>query len=125
MGDLSKNFSRSEFACRCGCGFGTNVGDIDLGLVRALQTLRDMLNVPLKIRSGCRCASWNRAVGGVRNSQHLYGKAADVVSDYVSWERIAQVADRIPIFREGGLGRYPTKKFVHMDTRGYRARWTQ
>ena len=23
MGDLSENFSRSEFECKCGCGFAT------------------------------------------------------------------------------------------------------
>ena len=35
MGDLTKNFSRSEFACKCGCGFD----DIDLVLQSVILLL--------------------------------------------------------------------------------------
>jgi len=74
MGDLSRNFSRSEFACRC-CG----KADIDPRLVDALQELRDLANAPIRVSSGYRCSEHNRAVGGAKQSRHLRGHAADIV----------------------------------------------
>jgi len=74
MGDLTKNFSLSEFICRCGCCYD----DIELQLVKNLQVLRDRLMVPIYINSGCRCAKHNEAVRGNPNSQHLWGRAADI-----------------------------------------------
>lgn len=43
-----------------------------------LQPLRDWWGKPIEISSGFRCKVLNRAVGGVSNSQHMYGKAADL-----------------------------------------------
>lgn len=43
-----------------------------------LQPLRDHFRVPLTINSGYRCPALNRAVGGVANSQHMTGEAADI-----------------------------------------------
>lgn len=73
MGNLSKNFSRKEFTCQCGCGFD----NVDLRLVKTLQVIRDAAQHPIVIMSGCRCSSHNKAVGGVANSSHLKGLAAD------------------------------------------------
>jgi hypothetical protein len=36
---------------------------------------------PIKIGSGYRCPALNRAVGGVANSQHMKGQAADLCID--------------------------------------------
>lgn len=47
-------------------------------LSHKLQILRDAVNKPLYINSAFRSDAVNRAVGGVRNSLHLYGCAADV-----------------------------------------------
>lgn len=41
MGDLSKNFSRSELACKCGCGFGLGRNDLHIDLIAMLQRIRD------------------------------------------------------------------------------------
>ena len=43
-----------------------------------LEPLRRFANEPLHINSGFRCSALNMAVGGVSNSNHLYGFAADV-----------------------------------------------
>lgn len=43
-----------------------------------LQPLRDHLRQPIVINSGYRCSALNNAVGGVANSQHLTGEAADI-----------------------------------------------
>ena len=46
-----------------------------------LQPLRDAMGEPIKIGSGYRCTKLNKAVGGVTNSQHTKGQAADLCID--------------------------------------------
>lgn len=46
-------------------------------IVYCLQPVRDLLNKPMIISSGFRSPELNKLVGGVANSQHLEGKAAD------------------------------------------------
>lgn len=119
MGDLSRNFSRSEFACHDGCGFA----DPDPKLVAGLQQLRDIVNQPITIVSGCRCQAHNRAVGGEPHSQHLLGNAADIKIKGFLPRGIRQEALEIPVFKAGGIGIYDT--WVHVDVRGYVARWDE
>lgn len=78
MGDLTKNFSRSEFVCP-DC---RRLDVLDQQLVAVLQRLRDMVGRPLAVVSGYRCCAQNAAVGGIRFSQHLYGRAADIPRGY-------------------------------------------
>jgi len=75
MGDLTKNFSREEFACKCGCGFD----DISPDLVKRLQIIRHLFGKQMVISSGCRCESHNVCQGGSRASAHLNGMAADIL----------------------------------------------
>ena len=46
-----------------------------------LQPLRNWWGNEVKIGSGYRCQALNIAVGGVRNSQHMLGQAADLCID--------------------------------------------
>ena len=46
-----------------------------------LEPLREAMGEPIKIGSGFRCPQLNRAVGGVANSQHIKGQAADLCID--------------------------------------------
>lgn len=46
-----------------------------------LEPLRVAMGEPIKIGSGFRCQALNKAVGGVYNSQHLKGQAADLYID--------------------------------------------
>lgn len=111
MGDLSKNFSRYEFTCHCGCGFDR----VDLRLVRALQVLRDRIARPIHVLSGCRCQEHNRAVDGSPKSQHLHGRAADVMAVRIKPRDLAVIARGIEEFSRGGIGIYPWG--VHVDVR--------
>ena len=112
MGDLTKDFSRWEFACPCGCGRDT----IDYELVVHLQYERDYFDKAVTVTSGFRCEDHNRRVGGKRNSQHLYGRAADTVMSGVSPEkRYKYYQDRWP--SRYGLGVYPVDSMLHVDTR--------
>ncbi len=120
MGDLSPHFSRVEFACHCGCGKMI----VDLRLIEALEALRERIGRPIIVISGCRCAVHNRRKGGVPNSQHLRGRAADLRIAGLSPEEIARHAETIQAIREGGIGLYDT--FVHLDVRrNGPARWDQ
>jgi uncharacterized protein YcbK (DUF882 family) len=115
---LSANFFRSEFACKCGCGFDT----VDAELIIVLQDIRDHFNQPVDINCGCRCRVHNnRTPGAGKNSQHLYGRAADI--------RVSNVQPAT--VQEYLRGKYPGKygighyyDFTHIDTRtGSAARW--
>lgn len=46
--------------------------------VYVLEPLREAMGEPIPISSGFRCEQLNRAVGGVSNSQHMRGQAADL-----------------------------------------------
>jgi len=112
------HFKSSEFKCKC-CGKLPS-GGISQDLMNKLEVLRSKLgNRKITIVSGYRCPSHNKAVGGAKNSQHLYGRAADIIVEGVAPSTVANAAESI--FSNGGLGRYKT--FTHVDVRGYKARW--
>lgn len=115
MGDLTRSFSRWEFACRCGCG----ADHVDPELVRNLQLLRDQVGLPINVNSGVRCAKHNKAERGKPKSYHLVGKAADIWVHGWSTQQLAEAVLRIPAFR--GLGFYDT--FLHVDIRPRRYTW--
>lgn len=51
---------------------------LDRALVRGLEEYRAAVGGPITILSGYRDAEWNAAHGGLPDSQHLHGTAADV-----------------------------------------------
>ncbi|SHI09889.1 Peptidase M15 [Pantoea sesami] len=116
MGDLSKNFSRSEFACRCGCGFD----DISSELIVVLEGVRLHFGSPVKITSGCRCEKHNASVGGAPKSQHVQGIAADIVVAGISSDRVADYLE-LQFPERYGVGRY--SRWTHIDVRHEKARW--
>ena len=120
MGDLSKNFSRHEFACRC-----CDRTEINQRLVDALQELRDLAGLPVRVTSGYRCPEHNRAIGGATRSQHLLGTAADISVRGMTSAEMYRLAEDVEAFSNGGIGVYPDKGFIHVDVRDGRARWGQ
>jgi len=93
-------------------------------LLKNLQVLRDELGAPVIIHSGYRDEQINIEVGGVSESQHLKGKAADIsCPGFTSYELYCMVALLINEGRmtNGGLGLY--NNFLHYDIRGYHATW--
>lgn len=86
---ISKNFTLEELrdsatAKRLGIINAPGVDEVCAmcALVHhVLQPLRDAMDEPIKIGSGYRCSALNRAVGGVANSQHVKGQAADLCID--------------------------------------------
>ena len=112
---LSNNFNLKEFECKCGKCKNTI---IDAKLISSLQIMRDHFKKPIIINSGYRCTKHNKAVGGVTNSQHTKGKAADIVVKGVAPRDVAAYAASIGI---KGIGVYKT--FTHIDTRDKQAYW--
>lgn len=104
-----KHFIRKEFRCKCGCGFDV----VDYQLATVLDAIREHFGEPVSVTSGCRCYKHNKAIGGAPSSQHMLGKAADIVvrstpaSDVASW-----VVNNLP---EATVYTYPT--WTHIDVR--------
>lgn len=119
-GDI-RYFSRAEFRCPCGkCG-GFPVEPQEK-MVRTVDEIRHRLGVPVSIMdaggSGIRCPEHNAEVGGVANSEHLYGRAADLHSA-ASPARMKTVAEEV-LGNTGGIGLYDWG--IHVDVGKY-SRW--
>ena len=109
-------FTRSEFECSCGCGFDT----VDFELMEVLNELRGHFDEPVSVTSGARCILHNAEVGGGKTSQHLRGRAADiVVKNYTPEEVWTYLMEAYP--DKYGIGKYNT--FTHIDTRPTKGRW--
>lgn len=107
----SKYFGAEETECHCGCGFN-NPSPI---LLRYLDRLREKVGAPVTLTCVCRCPEHNAEVGGVSNSQHLLGAAADVVvPDGMTVDELADISLDIGF---DGVGRYYKDEFVHVDVR--------
>ena len=105
---LSAHFRRREFECRCGCGFDT----IDTETLDVLEAVREQFG-RIRVTSGARCPAHNAAIGGVKKSQHLLGRAADIAAMDADADTVQEWL--ISNFPEASIGRYDD--FTHIDTR--------
>jgi len=119
MGDLSPHFSKTELACRC-CG----ELKIETRLVDALEELRSLAGKPIVIHDAYRCERHNQEVGGVTDSEHTRGMAADVDIPGLTLQQQYELAVQVPDFVEGGIGAYDSG-FLHVDVRLTRSRWAR
>ena len=105
-----KWFKEKEFACKC-CGQLPPLARENVkALVReVLDPVREKLGMPIVVNSGYRCEKHNKEVGGVRNSQHLRGEAADI--HCADNERLKQLIIENGKFDQ--LITYPT--FLHVS----------
>ncbi len=121
---LTKNFSLSEFDCKDGSEMPSELLPNVLELAENLQVLRDFVGVPISLNSAYRTLEYNRKIGGATNSQHLLGKAADIVVKSKTPEEVANIIKYLISegkMVQGGLKAYKT--FTHYDIRGHKARW--
>lgn len=109
------------------------------------------INAPsFVIMSGYRTPFYNKAIGNVANSRHVYGGAADIyidvqprdgIMDDINGDGVANLQDASKLYLiadayvqrsgrsdlRGGVGQYKKNAahgpFVHVDVRGTRARW--
>lgn len=108
---LSENFKVREFRSRD----GADKILICEKLVTLLQKMRDKFG-EINISSAYRTATYNRKIGGVSGSQHLYGLAADItIQDTSRLLEAAQYAEKIGFKGVGLDDKY--QNFLHLDTR--------
>lgn len=88
-----KFFGEREFACKC-CGqLPPAMRDNIVALVdNVLDPAREEFGGPVTVNSGYRCPKHNLAVGGVVNSQHMKGEAADVCC--ADNKRLAEIIEK-------------------------------
>lgn len=126
MGDLTKNISRHEVACHCGCGDDS----MDIETIRVVQEVCDHFarfmarpKVTLIVTSGYRCLKHNnsKAVGSNSASQHPRGRAMDINIVDVHPHNVYDYLDK-KYPGKYGIGKYDD--FTHIDTRtNGPARW--
>ena len=105
-----KFFSEREFACKC-CGQLPPSAEQNLQALveHVLDPARERLGMPITVNSGYRCPTHNAKVGGVKNSQHLKGEAADITC--ADNKRLAEIIEQLGNFDQ--LIVYPT--FLHVS----------
>lgn len=116
----SKYFSDSELMCHgawqghCDCG-EESAQNVNPRLLELLDQLRENVGGPLSLSCAYRCPSHNEAVGGVANSQHRLGNAADVLCpDWLSMGEFKWYCEQLPF---DGIGVYYGSQFIHCDVR--------
>ena len=124
MAKLTANFSLEEFKCKDGSDIPNDILPNIIELAKNLQVLRDAIGKPITINSGYRSPKYNAKIGGVKNSQHVKGKASDLRVAGVTPKELALIIEGLieqGKMKQGGIGVYPN--FVHYDIRNIKARW--
>ncbi len=106
----SEHFSEAELACRH-CGVNGVVQD----LLDALEAFRAVAGAPVALNCAYRCPTHNAAVGGVPNSQHVMGRAADVHVKGKAARELYELALQVPAIK--GLGVSDHDNYLHLDVR--------
>ena len=115
-------FTREEFKCKCGGLYCDGYpAEIDMNMVKIADEIRARIGKPISINSGLRCKTHNDNVGGVSNSQHLLGNAADLgCPNGCTPAQMAAIAEKI-MGNTGGIG--TCSWGMHIDTRSTKSRW--
>jgi len=111
MSLITFHFSEEEMRCRCGCGLLL----YDTKTMAGAEAMRARFLRAGNVLSGARCPKHNADVGGVGDSQHLFGKAIDLYFDDIPVASMAQAARQAGFIR---IGSYYSSNppFVHVDS---------
>lgn len=126
----SPHFAWSEFAChdKTQTPYPLDYREsrgvplaIELERLRAILGAMKQQDVPLWLDSVYRTVAHNKAVGGVPNSQHVQGRAADVRCPYgCTFTQLVKAVGTLVQSPEGKVRYvkfYPHQGFVHLDIR--------
>ncbi len=101
---IPERFKDKEIECPC-CGLLPDIRSVEM-----LYAMRLIIDVPLIINSGARCADYNLSVGGAESSAHIIG-AFDIKSiPEREWEMI-RIAQAVGFT---GIG-FKDNSFLHVD----------
>lgn len=116
MGATSEHFSDKELACKhCGLNGCTSQ------LVAALEAFRAIAGKPVLVNDAYRCLEHNKSVGGVPDSAHVRGEAADIRVEGLKARDLETIARQIRFIN--GIGRSDRDGYIHIDVRGIPAEW--
>lgn len=124
----NKYFKKAEFECKCGkCQLPPGMPSDEL--IDVLCEIREHFGKPIRINSGYRCEIHNARVGGAKKSRHIVGDAADFIVIGVPtkdvYRHVIEKYDDRPYGVAISINNSDKNAgFVHLDTRGYRARWS-
>jgi len=121
---LTLNFSKAEFESKDGALMPPKVLENINILAVQLQALRNQINKPIMVISGYRSPKHNKAIGGVKNSQHLLGRACDIIVQGMTPIEVTADIEGLILsgkMLDGGIGTY--SDFTHYDFRGKKTRW--
>jgi len=87
-------------------------------VVNVMDKIRTEYGMPIYITSGYRTPEHNKKVGGVANSQHIYGEACDFTGrDFKRLLRIIDEIDNEGLLNYDQLIIYRKRKFIHISYR--------
>lgn len=124
-GFVSPHFTRDEWASKDGKVVPWRLRGNAQRHAFNLERMRHQLgDKPLGGLSYYRSPEHNTAVGGASQSRHVQADACDFSVETVNkFGRTRFLAVVEKVFSDGGVGNYPGGN-VHVDSRGYRARWS-
>ncbi|MEX1254208.1 MAG: D-Ala-D-Ala carboxypeptidase family metallohydrolase [Dehalococcoidia bacterium] len=121
MNQPSANFTWEEFQSKDGAPLPEALRPNIVLLCKNLEVLRRALgDRPIQIVSGHRSPARNEAAGGVKDSQHVQAKAADIAVAGLTKLEIYCTVRRLIVegaMHDGGLGWYDDRPTVHYDVR--------
>ena len=113
---ITPNFSKSEMACRCGCG----IYEMDDEFMRMLQELRNEMNGPLRVTSARRCDRHNDAVSTAKNKKNAVYNLGQASNILISGERTMLLFEKARKVGFSGIGLSQkgnhSSRFLHLDT---------
>jgi len=110
-----KNFSYSEFGCKCGqCAYKSGC-DIYPMIPLLAQQIRDVLRRPLRVNSACRCDVHNVKIGSSLSSQHVAGQGFRAMDLDIKNSNERAIAIKIALSEGASVG--VNKDFLHFDFR--------
>ena len=153
---VSPHFKLRQFVCKQQSGYPKYLV-LDRSLLTKLEILLERFNAAgyhansFNVMSGYRTPHYNRAIGNVALSRHVWGAAADVFvdedgddymddingdgkSDTSDIKILYDIANELAAEADyqvflGGLGTYRANRahgpYLHVDVRGRRARWSR
>ncbi len=132
MGDISEHLDSLEVRCKGSKCCGGTIA-LDAQVAKGFERLRQLVGkrlgraVPIAIGSGFRCRTHNNkpvkqgGAGGSPTSTHCRGWALDLYPPAgLTVDQFAGIAENVPEFENGGIGRYAWG--IHVDI-GPRRRW--
>lgn len=110
---MTKNFTKEELECKCGCG---KLPKDDF--IHELQLLRNYFGKPMVVTSGARCERYNKKINGAPGSAHILGVGVDIAFDMSDVDSLWHFIKFATMLDFEGIIVYPRHVHLDMKNRG-------